>query len=171
MLLAIFISSPAQAWRGEVCSVTDGDTIVVLREDTGEKVKIRLYGIDAPETKSGRWDSQPYSRAATRHLKALLRDDDDDSTANEYVDVTILDMDLDKYGRTVGAVIALPDGVIVQENMLRAGMAWIDGRYCKRHFCKEWKGMEIEAKSRRVGLWREKEPTPPWEWRKSSTDE
>jgi endonuclease YncB( thermonuclease family) len=37
------------AWTGKVVGIVDGDTITVLR-DGHEQVKIRLYGIDAPES-------------------------------------------------------------------------------------------------------------------------
>ncbi len=37
------------AWQGKVVLVTDGDTIVLLTEDRIQ-VRIRLYGIDAPES-------------------------------------------------------------------------------------------------------------------------
>ena len=45
------------ALEGKVISVTDGDTIRILTPER-EQIKIRLYGIDAPEKK------QPYGTAA-----------------------------------------------------------------------------------------------------------
>ena len=53
-LLALFlpclaITSPAVAdFAGKVVGVSDGDTITVLRDRT--QVRIRLYGVDCPET-------------------------------------------------------------------------------------------------------------------------
>ena len=45
----VLFSSLSWAWEGQVIRVVDGDTIVVLHQ--GEKVKVRLYGIDTPEKK------------------------------------------------------------------------------------------------------------------------
>jgi endonuclease YncB( thermonuclease family) len=46
---------------GVVERVTDGDTIVVIT-DNGTKLKIRFYGIDAPETSHGPKPGQPMAR-------------------------------------------------------------------------------------------------------------
>ena len=45
-LLAPLLAS-AEQFTGKVVGISDGDTINVLRE--GKAVKVRLYGIDAPE--------------------------------------------------------------------------------------------------------------------------
>jgi micrococcal nuclease len=54
LFLLLVIPSLCHAWLGEVVHVADGDTITVLRD--GKKIKVRLYGIDTPETKQ--WYSQ-----------------------------------------------------------------------------------------------------------------
>ena len=102
-LCLLLLPALSFAWQGEVVSVTDGDTVVVLRKDTGQKVKVRLYGIDAPEGKGKRWKPQPYSRQATDKLKSLLPSG---STA------VIMDMGYDRYTRTVGGIVSLPGGEV-----------------------------------------------------------
>jgi micrococcal nuclease len=47
VLLALF--APSQSFSGNVVSVHDGDTITVLVDKT--QIKVRLDGIDAPESK------------------------------------------------------------------------------------------------------------------------
>jgi micrococcal nuclease len=47
--LHVFAPSLCHAWSGKVVHVADGDTITVLRD--GKKIKVRLYGIDTPESK------------------------------------------------------------------------------------------------------------------------
>lgn len=54
----------ADTWGGKVTRVADGDTITVLSSDK-RQVRIRLWGIDAPE------GGQAYGRSATRHAKQL----------------------------------------------------------------------------------------------------
>ena len=159
-LLLCFLLFPysAQAWRGKVHSVTDGDTIVVTRQDTGENVRIRLYGIDAPETKGRAWKTQPYGKKSAAYLATLLQAGD-----SAYIDVAVYEQGLDKYQRTVAGVVTLPGGLVVQEEMLRAGMAWVYQKYCKD--CRQWTEIQGEARSHGLGLWQEANPVAPWEWR------
>ena len=162
----ILITAPgALAWKGKVISVTDGDTIIVRHNETAEKVKIRLYGVDAPETRNSRWSSQPYSRAATRFLRDLLSIEGDSAEGGEYIEISVIDMDVDRYQRTVAAVISLPDGNVVQEELLRAGLAWVYPKYCRAALCRDWLTLQEDARSGRRGLWREKSPAPPLVWR------
>jgi len=130
----------------QVVGVTDGDTIKVLIE--GQQVKIRLYGIDAPES------GQSYGRAAQTALKQIIAGRK----------ITIKTVDHDRYGRSVALVYA--DGMNVNEIMASSGYAWIYPQYCKASFCEEWRGKEIIARNNKNGLWQDVHPTPPWEWRR-----
>lgn len=150
---------PAQAWEGRVVRVCDGDTVVVARAIAGggvENVTIRLHGIDTPETKGRRWPAQPYSKAAGRFVANLLASGR----------VAVMDMGYDKYARTIAGVISLPEGKVVQEELLRAGLAWVYTKYCRD--CSQWKELEREAKNAARGLWGEVNPVAPWEWRKGA---
>ena len=154
-LLLLFLGSPAFAWQGTVISVHDGDTLTVVRAETGKKVKIRLAGIDAPELATkGRWQAQPYAKEARDHLRKMLP---------VGTRVSLVDMGLDKYHRTIAAVVALPDGSVAQEEMLNNGLAWVYRQYCKN--CPQWLDLEKEALQKNVGLWEQEDPVPPWSWR------
>lgn len=48
LVLAVWILAGLEPWQGRVVAVPDGDTIVV-RDGQGNDVRVRLYGIDAPE--------------------------------------------------------------------------------------------------------------------------
>ena len=133
--------------QGIVLRVSDGDTIRVRIGHDEEKV--RLYEIDAPETK------QSGGKEATDYLMQLLL------TEN----VTIYTQDIDQYGRQV-AIVVKSDGTIVQDEMLEAGLVWGYNKYCKVSRCKDWKRMEKQAQSKRIGLWTDGTAVPPWEWRK-----
>ena len=54
--------------------------------------------------------------------------------------------------------------------MVTVGMAWWY-RACAKEQTPQERGQyefaEAEAKAKRVGLWREADPVPPWEWRKA----
>lgn len=152
----------ALAWVGQVERVTDGDTLIVSRA-TGEQVCIRLYGIDAPELRGRDSTPQPFSRKAMDFLDKLLRN----KNGSGYGKVSVMDLGKDKYDRTVAGIVNLPDGTLVQEEMLKAGMAWVSPRYCKK--CLEWLALQEEAREAGRGLWLDKSSTPPWEWRKPKT--
>lgn len=139
------ISVPAEAVSAKVVGVTDGDTIKAVVN--GTQIKIRLYGIDAPEK------AQPYGQVSANALKQL-------TTGHN---ITVQAIDQDRYGRSVALVFA--DGSNVNEAMVRAGHAWVYSQYCTLSFCGSWVQQQQAAKSAKAGLWQDANPTPPWEWR------
>lgn len=158
LLFLLLLPCSVLAWEGKVLSVHDGDSITVQRMDSDEKIKIRLYGIDAPELpgggKDGKWMAQPYSKKSRDLVRSLLPDGSK---------VSVVDMGFDKYSRTLAGVVSLPDGKVVQEELLRTGLAWVYTQYCKN--CDQWKTLEAEARESKCGLWWMKDAVPPWEWR------
>lgn len=145
--LVLLQAGAGWAWTGQVVGIADGDTITVLR-DGNEQVKIRLYGIDAPES------GQPFGKASKRNLSAMVHG----------LSVQVEVMDTDRYGRTVARIFV--DGEDVNAAQLRSGHAWLYRQYCKTWVCGEWAGLEAEARSSGAGLWADKDPTPPWQWRR-----
>lgn len=140
------------AWPGAVLSVHDGDTLTVAPGgDAGTPVVVRLYGIDAPE------EDQPHGDASTAFLRSLLPGG---------AAVEIIPYDGDRYGRTVALVVH--DGHTANDEMVRAGLAWVYPRYCKAKFCKRWTRRQKEARASGLGLWAEPDPLPPWEWRRKA---
>jgi endonuclease YncB( thermonuclease family) len=131
---------------GRVVRVADGDTLEVVREPGAQQVRIRIFGIDAPER------GQPWSRRARQALaeRALGKP------------VRVNAVDIDRYGRTVGEVYA--DDVCVGCELVRAGHVWV-----YRHFTQDAAllALEAEARAAKRGLWSlpEAERVPPWEWR------
>lgn len=140
--VAAFASEPVPA---KIVGVSDGDTVTAVIN--GAQVKIRLYGIDAPEK------AQPFGQAATDVLKQI-------TTGQS---ITIQAFDHDRYGRTVGMVFA--DGTNVNSAMVKSGHAWVYRQYCSQPFCNEWIRYEQAAKSAHAGLWKDSAPVAPWEWR------
>lgn len=57
------------------------------------------------------------------------------------------------------------NGVVLNEEMIRLGHAWVWPAYCRSPFCTEWAAAEDRARRSRLGLWGEDTPLPPWSWR------
>lgn len=132
-----------QSWSGRVVVVADGDTLEVMRD--GKAVRVRLAGIDAPES------GQPWSRRARSRLAELVY----------RRDVAVSVRDVDRYGRDV-VDVTTADGRRVNDILVAEGLAWFYRAYSDDH---ELERLETEAKSRRRGLWTDANPTPPWVWR------
>lgn len=145
LFLTFFITSAVNAFEGVVVSVADGDTITV--EHNGTTQKVRLNGIDCPEK------SQRYGKTAEKFTSKLVLGKT----------VKIKENGKDKYGRIIADVI-LEDGTVLNEELVRNGLAWWYQKYSNDLKLKQ---LEKQARSRAIGLWTEMTPTPPWEYRKS----
>lgn len=152
-LIAILLPCTIFAWQGKVIGISDGDTITVLREQdtTKEQVKIRLYGIDCPES------HQAFGSAAKQATSDLV--------FGKIVEVD--EIDKDRYGRTVAVVIALDTERVLNADLLAQGYAWVYRQYCREMFCDAWKRLESDARKDGRGLWADVNATPPWEFRRN----
>jgi endonuclease YncB( thermonuclease family) len=144
---------PEATRKGKVARVKDGDT-VVIQPANGEKYTCRLYGIDAPETAKRGKPGQPYGEEAK---DALL-----DLVLKKQVEVEIKDRD--RYGRMV-CIIRL-DGVDINRKMIKLGLAWAYIEYLKGPYASIYYDAEKEARAKRLGLWQQANPQPPWEFRR-----
>ena len=148
----IFIHPPVshaaiRTVTGTVTKVTDGDSIqVTTAEQT--KLKVRLYGIDAPETPKISHRTGQVSKPGQPHgeesWKAL-----ENKIMGKQVRLEILD--IDKYRRMVG-MIWLGDRNINLE-MVREGYAEAFIEYLKPPYRTPFLEAEREAKSARRGIW------------------
>lgn len=102
LIVALAFPLPAYAWPGTVLDVHDGDRMIVApMGDVRTPLKIRLYGIDAPELEQ---KGGPQSRD---HLLSLVRPGQD---------VEVIKMSTDKYGRTVA--------LVATDRVLNAATCW-----------------------------------------------
>ncbi len=133
--------------NGTVTKVSDGDTVNL---ETPEQtiLKVRLYGIDAPETEkvNNRTSAisktgQPYGEEAKNALEKKVM--------GKKVKLDILD--IDKYRRMVG-IIYIEDRNINLE-MVREGYAEAYIEYLKVPYRKEFLEAEKEARSDKKGIW------------------
>ena len=138
---------PAETWTGTVVGVTDADRLEVLR--AGEVVKLRVYGVDAPERRQA---FGPLARRLTTRMVMGRQ-------------VTVHELDLEKYdhqGRTVAEVIT-PEGDSLAEALVREGLAWWYDRYVPGD--ELLASLQSEARAEGRGLWADAYAVAPWEFR------
>ena len=129
---------------GKVVSITDGDTLIV-RESPTKSVTVRLVHIDAPEK------GQAFGTRARQKLSELAYGKE----------AEVIGISKDRYGRTLGDVIV--EGRSINLEMVRQGMAWA---YVDFSPPAEYAIEQESAKKKGQGLWADREPVPPWEFRK-----
>lgn len=160
MLSALLASTAyAETITGRVVGVADGDTITVLDAER-QQHKIRLQGIDAPEK------VQPFGQRSKENLSRLV--------FNKEVRVEWTKRD--RYQRIVGKVWVQPADCPTCPMTLDAGhaqitvgLAWWYRKYAKEqapHDRGQYELSEQKARAKRVGVWQDNDPIPPWEWRK-----
>lgn len=136
--------------EGKVVGITDGDTLTVLDADHIQH-KVRLAGIDAPEK----------GQAFGQRAKEVL------SSCAYGHQVHIEGKKLDRYGRLIGKVLV--NGQDCNLNQVKQGMAWHFKKYESEQAPDDrfiYSEAEIQAKNMKIGLWIDKDPVPPWDFRK-----
>ncbi len=63
------------------------------------------------------------------------------------------------------------DGECLNEELVRAGYAWVYERYCHIRDCQHWQKLETVARVSYKGLWSQSNPIHPWEWRHGKRSE
>ncbi len=149
-LFLFFALAPCGAddeWiEGRVAYVNDGDTAVV--DVGGRSLRVRFYGIDAPERQNRDWPAQPYSRKATDFMRGLI--------GQRAVRVRLTGERT--HAREVGEVFV--DGRSASREIVRAGLAWWNDKFAADD--RELERLQTEARAARRGLWRDPTPVPPW---------
>ena len=131
---------PPQLLEGICVGVSDGDSLHLELPD-GERVRVRLYGIDAPEK------DQECALAARKKLGKLIYDKE----------IRVEVLDVDKYGRYVGKVYA--GARYVNRFMLKEGLAW----HYKHYAADDELLAEAEARAKAAGrgIWTAESPCRP----------
>lgn len=137
--------------KAKVVGITDGDTVTVLDKDN-RQIKIRLAGIDAPESR------QDYGYAAKEKLSDLIFGKK----------VTVIIYKEDRYGRSVAKILL--NGRDVNLAMVEAGMAWHYKEYEKEQETADRKlyaDAEVRARGEKSGLWSLPNPVKPADFRRN----
>lgn len=128
----------------EVARVVDGDTIVVF-VGTGDE-KVRLLGVDTPESVDPRRPVQCFGREAAEHARQLM------AGKRVRLEADTSAGDRDSFGRMLRYVY-LEDGTLVNEALIRDGYAH-EYTYRKAYSLQlRFKEAELEAKQNGRGLW------------------
>lgn len=146
------IRKSADSIIGKVVGVSDGDTIVVYDVSRGGQFKIRLATIDCPEK------TQDFGVRAKESMSSMV--------FGRQVEVEV--RSTDRYGRSVGVVRI--DGTDVNLEQIKRGFAWHYTQYSSeqpRDEFEAYAAAERDARSRRVGLWVDADPVPPWSYRRA----
>ncbi len=146
ILLAVACAARAETFEASVVGVPDGDSITVVHQR--QRVKVRLAGIDAPERR------QHYGNESRKALARLC--------GNRKARVSWTEKD--DYQRLLGRVSCA--GTDANAEQVRQGMAWV--RYKRQD--PRLSGLQEAARRERRGLWAERAPTPPWDWRRRNPD-
>lgn len=149
LFFLLAFSAHAETLTGYVVAIADGDTLTVLVANH-QQYKIRLVGIDAPEKSQGFGDRSKQSLASLVFNK----------------NVTVEWSKLDRYGRTVGKIMV--NGIDANLEQIKTGMAWWYRAYAKEQSLADrakYEQAETIAKQQQIGLWRDRNPMPPWDFR------
>ena len=140
-----------------VVGVSDGDTLTARcpTQDAAhphEQIRVRFAGTDAPES------GQPFGRKSKQALSDLVYSKS----------VKLQCAKQDRHGRHV-CDVSLPSGDVGQ-TMIAQGMAWFYRDYARELSPQQrsaYDAAERDARARRVGLWADPQPVPPWQWRRA----
>lgn len=152
LALLVAFSCNAEIITGRVVGVTDGDTITVL-DAAKVQHKIRLAGIDAPEKK------QPFGNGSKESLSDLAFGKTVNVETNKR----------DRYGREIGKILV--NGRDVNLVQVERGMAWFYRQYQREQSLNDralYEAAEDAARAGKRGLWRDVDPTPPWDFRRAT---
>ena len=145
-----------ECYYGDVTRIIDGDTLKIEVSDpesleTIGSTKttyqtIRLAEIDAPELK------QRFGEAAKDFLRKIV---------NEQIILCVVERD--KYGRIIADITH--NGLNPSIDMIRRGLAW-HYRGKMKKYTPKYGEAEISARRRKINIWSDEFPIPPWEWRR-----
>ncbi|MEG4347134.1 thermonuclease family protein [Microcoleus sp. A003_D6] len=141
--------SQAPVITGQIVSVGDGDTITI--KTSNGNITVRLACIDAPER------NQSGGKEAAQRLTAILP---------KGMSVKVTPVDKDQYGRTVGIVVTTQN---INQQLVQEGLAWVYEAYINKcqNIATPLRQAQKVAKEKRVGLWSQSNPCPPWDYRKN----
>lgn len=134
----------------QITNFEDGDTITV--DMNGKKERIRMIGVDTPETRDPRKPVQCFGHAASEFTKNLI------GTQNVRLEADPLSDNRDRYNRLLRYVY-LPDEQLVQAEIIKQGYGFA---YTSFPFTKsdEFRAHEEIAREQNRGLWGSCEITP-----------
>lgn len=124
-------------------TVEDGDTVYIKDSETGRSFRVRLSGIDAPETRhKDRGTDQDYGQKSAEYLRNKI----------DGKDITVNWDKLDDHGRIIGNIMHGKEDV--NYDMVKSGNAHHYDKYDKDPL---YAKAQENAKKSKLGLWSQKE--------------
>lgn len=130
---------------GRIVGIVDGDTLDIDLGGTRERV--RLIGVDTPETKKPGTPVECFGPEATRHLTSLL------PVGTEVVVARDVEP-RDDYGRLLLYVYRFDDGLFVNADLVAEGFARPLEIPPNTTHTRDLKALAAEAETSEVGLWK-----------------
>lgn len=113
--------------------------------DQKQQIRVRFYGIDAPERK------QDFGTKARKFVNDLVYNKT----------VKIENKGIDRYKRVLGVVWI--DNTNLNEELFKNGLAW---HYAYFDKSERYATLEKYARNKKINIWSMKNPIAPWEYRK-----
>ena len=145
-----------------VINIVDGDTLDIDIPDAKyPHTRIRLLGMDTPETGGGRYPEMHFGKEATKRAEELALNKDVTVLIDPAANVR------DKYNRLL-AYVQLPDGTILNETLVKEGFAYADLRFPHTNYQK-YIELQDDAMTNTRGLWKDitRDQLPQWLQRES----
>lgn len=129
--------------------MVDGDTLRVDRRE-----KVRLIGVDTPETKRPTKPVQYFGKEASQFTRREVE--------HRFVTLKFDRYQRDKYGRLLAYVYRQPDRFFLNAELIKQGYGFAYTRFPFKHM-EEFRQYEREARNEGRGLWQREKKTPPME--------
>jgi micrococcal nuclease len=133
--------NPVGLVNAKVVRVVDGDTVVVRYE--GREERIRLIGVDTPETVHPNKPVEAYGEEAKEYTKKKLEE------KNIQIEFDV--QERDRYGRLLGYIWV--DGLLFNDELLRMGYARVATFPPNVKYVETFKETEKNAREKQVGIW------------------
>ena len=130
----------------KVSKITDGDTFYVMTKNS-EKFKIRLIGIDAPESYNvgKKFRKEYFGKEAKVFATNLLK--------NKKVKLTFDVQKTDRYGRVL-AYVYLENGIFLNQYLVEKGYAVVSTFPPNVKFVEKFTQAERNARKLKLGMWK-----------------
>jgi micrococcal nuclease len=128
-----------------VCHVADGDTLDVdVPDRDGQATRVRLWGVDTPETVKPNTPVQHFGPEASRFARQTV--------AGEDVRLDLVSGNTrDRHGRLL-AYVTLADGRMLNRMIVAEGYGYADPRY-EHPLADEFRRLQRQAMEAGRGLW------------------
>ena len=142
VLLFLFIPFVVNAQDYYLCTrVVDGDTIIVSID--GKKERVRLIGVDTPETKHPKKPVQYFGKEASAFTKRMVE--------GKKVRLEYDQQHRDRYNRLL-AYVYLEDGTFLNAEIIKQGYGFAYTRFPFKYL-DDFRNYEKEARHDKRGLW------------------